>query len=746
MACRELTLLGALCLGCTPAKAPAPPALSAPNAAPAAQSPERLTLSFEDARALGCSVLAAFDDDGDARLTVDDASSAGDWPRTVQAVGIELTFQSLAEASRLTQDVFGRLRDAERASQSTVEVDLARSRLSEAEFLNLQIRERYWRGLTRVITTNEALLSAILRDPKVGTQSEQRLELCGVQSEAPEVAAAAPMSPLYVPETDPGTLQRFGAFAGEHEGFVVRPVPRAVDAAWVDELTSTRQHGLLMLAPDTPFVVPGGRFNEMYGWDSFFITWGLSASEQSPSLLRAMADNQRYQIEHYGRILNANRTYYLTRSQPPFFTELVGFASAASGQSWRDSPEGTVWFARQTSAAIREYQSVWAAPPHATTLCDGDTCLARYHGSGHGEPPEVEPGHFDWVYQKIARERGLCRQKGDSPKQLIEFARCASAVRDRYLSGRLKSRELDAFFVHDRCMRESGHDTSYRWYDEKDGDRCADYVTVDLNVLLLRYELDLAASLAQGRQVAWCERARRRAGLIQKFLWNEQRGLFLDYDVARGEQHDYVSATTLYPLWLGGNNACGVELVSREQAARLVAAALPLLERPGGLSATARESVERVAKARVVEVDGDTATVRELGRQWDYPNGWAPHQMIAWRGLELYGFHDDAQRLEYEWLYTIAKNAADYHGTVPEKFNVETRSHRVFEEYGNVGSDFAYITEEGFGWMNASFVVGWNALDDRHKGALERLLPPEELQAHERADGDVRPAAVERPE
>jgi alpha,alpha-trehalase len=678
-----------------------------------------------DARSIGCAVLAALDDDGDARLTVDDASAKGEWPRSVNTRGRELEFESLPEASRFVQDVFGQLRDAEQSGGASVELDPRRSRLSAAEFLYLQIRERYFRGLTRRITTDAASLSQVLGDEKVGSQGDARLRLCenGNEPEPPPKASQA--LPLYVPESDPETLRRFTVFAEGHPEFVVRPVPRGVDARWVEAITRSQQHGLLMLVPDAPYVVPGGRFNEMYGWDSFFITWGLAATHQPPELLRAMADHQRYQIEHYGRILNANRTYYLTRSQPPFFTGLVNLAWQASSAPWRASPEGTLWFARQASAAIREYESVWSKAPHTTPLCQGDTCLARYHGDGRGEPPEVEPGHFDWMYQRVAREKRLCSERSGSARDLALFARCASRLRERYLTGAFRSRELDAFFVHDRSMRESGHDTSYRWYDASAGDRCADFAPVELNVLLLRYELDLAAWASQGGSARWCERAARRARLINELLWDEARGLYLDYDVARGKRHDYVSATALYPLFIGSDNACGIELVSRARADRLVASALPLLERPGGLSASAQESLARVSRATVVEVMGETATKRELGRQWDYPNGWAPHQMVAWQGLDQHGFHDAAERLRYAWLFTIVKNAADFHGTVPEKFDVEKRSHRVFQEYGNVGTDFAYITEEGFGWMNASFVVGWQALDEDSREALRRGVAPE---------------------
>ena len=142
-----------------------------------------------------------------------------------------------------------------------------------------------------------------------------------------------------------------------------------------------------------------------------------------------------------------------------------------------------------------------------------------------------------------------------------------------------------------------------------------------------------------------------------------------------------------------------------------IANRLQKLEQSAGLSATARESVE---SAR-----------RHDARQWDYPYGWAPHQMLAWQGLRSYGDDSDAARLAYRWLYTIAKNARDYNGTIPEKFNAVTGSHEVFVEYGNVGTKFSYIAPEGFGWMNASFEVGMKFLSPELIEALRAMRPPE---------------------
>lgn len=101
--------------------------------------------------------------------------------------------------------------------------------------------------------------------------------------------------------------------------------------------------------------------------------------------------------------------------------------------------------------------------------------------------------------------------------------------------------------------------------------------------------------------------------------------------------------------------------------------------------------------------------------------------MMAWKGLLDYGFEKEAHRLSYKWLYMITKNAMDYHGTIPEKYDVVSRSHKVFAEYGNVGTKFSYITKEGFGWMNASYQIGLKMLPGELELKLKALTPPEDI-------------------
>ena len=475
-------------------------------------------------------------------------------------------------------------------------------------------------------------------------------------------------------------------------------------------------HGVLSLGLEgkegaltgVPFVVPGGRFNEMYGWDSYFILRGLIADERL-ELAQGLVDNALYVIEHYGATLNANRSYYLTRSQPPFITSMIRTLWQALPPEQRDAG----WLARAVRAAIGEYERVWAQPPRRSRVCRGQgeeqACLAHYAGQGRGQPPEVEPGHFDWLWQDFGR-----------------------SLEHSYRAGELQARnlvsELDRAFEHDRCMRESGHDTTYRWHwptspaggGRRAENRCADMLSVDLNSLLYRFEVDLAFLVAElgappaaaaARQPSepatlqplapelWCARAGNRLGLMKTHLWSARDGLYYDalLEPTGLVQSGYVSATTLYPLW-ATENACGGArgtsdgALTMAEKSLLVTNALRQLEAPGGLLASARGSRDRYST--------------ENDRQWDYPNGWAPHQMLAWQGLEAHGFQEDADRLTVSWLSMIARNVVDHNGTIPEKYDVVARSHAVFSEYGNVGTDFDYIAAEGFGWVNASFAIG----------------------------------------
>lgn len=615
-------------------------------------------------------LLKEDDTDGDRKITVADGPERAF--RLRDSAGREHPVAGEYPLSVLLQEL-SLARD-----RGLKETRLSRKVLNEnvVDRTHRMIRDMFWDSLTRVI--DEKGLPGLLEDSKSASADGRRR--------------------LFVPHDDAQALSYFQGVAARRPDWklTVERLPEKVTAEFVRGLDG--RHGPLSLAlrrgaggklSGEPFVVPGGRFNELYGWDSHFIALGLLEDGRT-ELARSTIDDQLYEIRRYGRILNANRTYYLTRSQPPFTTSSL----RETFDRLPDGPERLAWLKGGLEAAIAEYRGVWTSPPR---LVESEG-LSRYYDEGKGPCPEVEPGHYDPILRPYAEKEGV------TPARYLEG----------FLSGRYKSAALDAFFLHDRAVRESGHDTTYRF-----DDRTADFLTVDLNSLLYKTETDLADLIAErfGGELrlsdgtvetaaAWRARAETRKKRMNALFWDAERGLFFDYDFKNKRRSTYLSATTFYPLWAGW--------ATPEQAAAVRENAMGPLERLGGLAATAEASRGPLTAARPA-------------RQWDYPYGWAPHQILAWRGLERYGFRKDARRLAYRWLWTIAKNARDYDGTVPEKYDVVKASHQVFAEYGNVGTKFSYITKEGFGWMNASFELGLKVLSLDQLASLRELTPPDKV-------------------
>jgi alpha,alpha-trehalase len=363
----------------------------------------------------------------------------------------------------------------------------------------------------------------------------------------------------------------------------------------------------------------------------------------------------------------------------------------------KHEPDALDFIRRAIIAAIKEYRTIW-------TLREGPrrdpvTGLSRYRPDGLGIPSETEASHFLHVLQPYA----------DKYNMTFEEFQVA------YNEGKISEPKLDVYFMHDGGVRESGHDTTSRF----DG-VCADLATVDLNVLLYKYETDISATIRKlfndsllipGRKEpetssAWDYRAQRRRKLVDKYLWNEEKGMYFDYNCLSKEQTTYESATTFWALWAG--------IATPLQASKMVERALPKFVFVGGLVAG-------------TEASRGNVSLDEPNRQWDYPTGWAPHQMLAWYGLRRYGYVEEAQNLAYRWLYTILKSFIDFNGVVVEKYNVTHNSpaHRVDAEYGNQGTNFEGVAREGFGWVNASFQVGISEFCDvAMKRALGACSPP----------------------
>lgn len=218
----------------------------------------------------------------------------------------------------------------------------------------------------------------------------------------------------------------------------------------------------------------------MYGWDSYFIGLGL-LHDGLIDLARDMLTHQVYQIRHYGQVLNANRSYYLTRSQPPFLTRFLK-AILDCG------PMPLDWVQQVLRTAMHEYDHVWVGGPRLTP-----TGLSRYLGQGIGMPPETEPGHYDAILSPYAEAAGL---------PLREFEQA-------YLQRQLDCPELDAYFVHDRTVREQATTPAIDW--RAGPPICAPWIA-KLS-LLYAYEVDLAELLDRyGEQAGFPKAEVWRAG------------------------------------------------------------------------------------------------------------------------------------------------------------------------------------------------------------------------------------------
>ena len=491
----------------------------------------------------------------------------------------------------------------------------------------------YIRETWHVLTRSNAGLAKAAVDPKFHPEPDGRW-------------------PVYIPQN--GNLERISQelraqmSAHDFQTIDIRPLPR--------NLSSLRMQGLLYLPK--PYVVPGGRFNEMYGWDSYFIQLGL-LRDGDLELAKDMADDFLYEVEKYGKILNANRTYYLTRSQPPFLTQMVlGVFEKTHDRQWLE----------HAVPLIESYYRFWTAEPHLTP----ETKLSRYFDEGNGPAPEV-----------VSAERDA---EGNTHYQLVKQYFETHQIKDYDVSlyfDRKTDQLTPLFYKGDRSMRESGFDPSNRF-----GAFNIDIIHYDpvcLNSLLYIMEQQTAKILEilgrAGEADDWKARSETRAQRIRELLWNEKDGLFYDYNFVRKDVRHYPFLTTFYPLWAG--------FATKEEAER-IEKNLPLFEREGGLQTSTNVS----------------------GNQWDSPFGWAPLQLIAVEGLRRYGYGQDAERISMEFLSLVRREFLK-EGYIVEKYDVVHGGSNVAPNI-----HFGYSANQaGFGWTNAAFTTLYDQLTpaDQHK-------------------------------
>lgn len=418
---------------------------------------------------------------------------------------------------------------------------------------------------------------------------------------------------------------------------------------WVNLVRSsqkTASYSTLIDLPH-PFVVPGGRFREMFYWDSYFTMLGLLSSGQD-ELTKGMIDNFAYLIDTYGYIPNGNRSYFLTRSQPPFFALMLNaYAEKQGAQSVQHylpqlEREYQFWMDGQGAQVAPGYKQV--APgyrgQHLIVSAQGDL-LNRYYGNANKPRTEAYNKELGWAQVLPDAERN------DFYNQLL--AAC-----------------------------ESGWDFSSRWFADgktKTTINTLDLIPVDLSSLLYVMEKTLADMHGQARHIKEADFYRKRAAqrkiIIAKFHYDEATGTYQDYNIATGKRTGQLTAAMMFPLYVGA--------ATPETAARVAKFVEQKLLMPGGV----------------------VTSLTASGEQWDFPNGWAPLQYIAVQGLLNYQHERLGREIAKRWLALNEKVYAS-DGKMMEKYNVVDT--QVKAGGGN------YPNQDGFGWTNGVDLVFYDLL------------------------------------
>ena len=392
---------------------------------------------------------------------------------------------------------------------------------------------------------------------------------------------------------------------------------------------SASQYDSLLPLPK-PYVVPGGRFREVYYWDSYFTMLGLAESGHWDRV-QDMVDNFATELDKYGHIPNGNRSYYLSRSQPPFFSLMVDLLATHKGDD----------VYRQYLPQLQKEYDYWMA--------DSD---------------KVTAGQASKRVIKLSDGTLLNRYWDDR-----DAPRTESWLDDVKTANKAPERNKQQVYRDLRAGAASGWDFSSRWFTDAHNlasIRTTQLAPVDLNSLIFHLEQTLSKAAKLDKQddkaKQFAADAEKRQAAINRYLWDDKKGWYADYDFQKKQVHSQLTAAALFPLYL--------QVASDKQAERTASAVEKQLLKPGGLV---------------------TTTVNN-GQQWDAPNGWAPLQWVAVEGLEHYKQPKLAQQIGQRFLQNVQATYDKEHKLV-EKYVVEGA------QLGGGGGG-EYPLQDGFGWTN----------------------------------------------
>lgn len=358
------------------------------------------------------------------------------------------------------------------------------------------------------------------------------------------------------------------------------------------------------------YIVPGGRFSEQFYWDSYFIMLGLAADGEWETI-RGMMRNYSHVLRINGYIPTANRTYFLSRSQPPFFSHMVRLLA--------DHGSYTKVLSEYLPYLLIEYR-FWMK---------GRKKLSQYDHKAFSRVAEMPNG--------IVLNRYYDNKQTPRPESHREDSETAAGV---------PGRDPKRVFLHLRAGAESGWDFSSRWFTKLDDIRTihtADIIPVDLNSLLYHLEMTISEAYHIKKQPILARRfktaAERRAKAINEYCWDDNESFYVDYNFHKRKPTGRMSLAAAFPLYVG--------IASDEQA----------------------KAVALKIENEFLKKGGLISTLHTTGQQWDAPNGWAPLHWVAIQGLRNYGYDKLANKIKSRWIKTNLDNF-NVSGKLVEKYNV----------------------------------------------------------------------------
>lgn len=385
-----------------------------------------------------------------------------------------------------------------------------------------------------------------------------------------------------------------------------RPIKEHLELLWNELTRQPEDSNSSLISLPHPYIVPGGRFREIYYWDSYFTMLGLQVSGRI-DLIQSMVDNFSCLIDQVGYIPNGNRTYYLGRSQPPFYACMVKLLSEVKGKNilvdYLPQLETEYNFWMKGSELVNTNNLT----AHRVALLPDGNMLNHYWDESDTPRPE-------------------------SYKEDVELAH--------------KSQDKNVMYRHLRAGAESGWDFSSRWFKnvtDFSSIHTTEIIPVDLNCLLFFLEQTISEAYQLSNDNKASEKyktsANKRKIAIEKYCWDEKEGFYFDYDYLAGTQKNSLTLAALYPLYF--------QLSSQDHADAVAAKVQENFLHPGGL----------------------VTTTETTGQQWDSPNGWAPLQWISIQGLAKYGHNKLAKEITKGWM-SINEKVYRNTGKMMEKYNI----------------------------------------------------------------------------